>query len=348
MRSILLMLFMATVSTCSCEKDVKPADSGLEDSAVDVNEDIDDGDADVETPPPIHRFFVLGDTGEGNDAQRDVAAAMKGICDSEGCDFALLLGDNIYNSGVDSVDDEQWQEKFEEPYQDLDIPFYAALGNHDYGGKSGPIPTGGVGNEEEKGPIQVMYSQRSNKWKMPATHYSLLFEDLAFVVLDTNDLMWNMKWYGEQSTFVAEKVTLLADAKWIIAAGHHPYRSNGNHGNAGDYDPGLGLTTVIPILDGRHIKPFFDDHVCGKFDFYMSGHDHNLQWLNENESCGGTELIVSGAGAKTTGLKGRGNEVHFETDESEGFLYVVIEDNVFHGRFFDRDGKMLFERTVTK
>jgi hypothetical protein len=71
-------------------------------------------DAGPDAPPPTVRFAVLGDTGEGNTAQYDVGRAIKTICDrAGGCDFALLLGDNIYDDGVTSTTDSQWQTKFE-------------------------------------------------------------------------------------------------------------------------------------------------------------------------------------------------------------------------------------------
>src|SRR5688572_3744110 len=79
------------------------------------------------------RFVVLGDGGEGNDAQYLVGQAMAGVCAELGCDFALYLGDNFYDTGVESVDDEQFQTKFEMPYADCDFPCYVVLGNHDYG-----------------------------------------------------------------------------------------------------------------------------------------------------------------------------------------------------------------------
>ena len=54
-----------------------------------------------------------------------------------------LLGDNIYDSGVTSVTDPQWQTKFEIPYMGVNLPFYVVLGNHDYGGN-------GAGTEFDK------------------------------------------------------------------------------------------------------------------------------------------------------------------------------------------------------
>ena len=60
------------------------------------------------------RFVAMGDGGEGNMRQFQVATVIENVCNAHGgCDFALYLGDNIYDSGVDSAMDEQFQTKFE-------------------------------------------------------------------------------------------------------------------------------------------------------------------------------------------------------------------------------------------
>src|SRR5690606_16435034 len=111
------------------------ADTGADTSAdtdPDTGADPDTGSdpGDTETPvgAPV-RFLALGDGGRGNSKQYEVAAAMEGVCAAKGCDFAIYLGDNIYSDGVSSVDDSQFEEKFESPYASLDFPFYMALGN---------------------------------------------------------------------------------------------------------------------------------------------------------------------------------------------------------------------------
>ena len=73
-------------------------------------------------PAEIVRFIAMGDGGEGNGTQLQVAQAIKAECDARGgCMFALYLGDNIYNTGVDSAMDSQFQSKFEVPYMDLEL-----------------------------------------------------------------------------------------------------------------------------------------------------------------------------------------------------------------------------------
>lgn len=297
------------------------------------------------------RFFVLGDQGEGNTEQAEVAAVMQGLCESEGCDFAVLLGDNFYDSGVDGITDSQWDSKFETPYAALSIPFYPVLGNHDYGGNLFGLEQGGLGNEFDKGPIEVAYTAESDKWEMPATHYTFRFGPVGFIMLDTNSILWDDTSNGDQNTWITTAFMEVSGAEWVFTAGHHPYRSQGQHGNAGSYESievgGIEIPLPVPIMDGREVKDFFESHICGAVDISFSGHDHNRQWLDEADRCGGTELIVSGAGAKTKDFVDvRGNDLHFGNDDQEGFWYIIVDGATLTGRAYDRTGAMNFERTI--
>jgi tartrate-resistant acid phosphatase type 5 len=316
-----------------------------------ASESAEDG-TDVDAPPPLTaplRFVALGDSGNGNESQRRVAEAVKSTCAAEGCDFALLLGDNLYEDGADSLDDPVWQSSFEVPYADLDLPFYAVLGNHDYGGELLFIDFDGLGNEFERGPVEVAYSSVSSKWRMPATHYTQRFGPVGLIALDTNSILWDNTEHGDQRAFFPAAVAGMADATWVIAAGHHPYLSNGDHGNAGSYHDLLGIPIPIDELTGDDVKEFFDDLVCGSVDVYLSGHDHNHQWMNEPGACAGTELIVTGASSEVKDLDDRErNAVHYQDDSGEGFLHVVIDGPTFTGRFYDANGAVRFERTLTK
>lgn len=314
-------------------------------------DDAGDDDPAADAAPEAVRFVVMGDTGEGNEAQAQVGRAIADLCAAEGCEFVLLLGDNIYDDGVGSVDDPQWQTKFEEPYEPVDLPFYAVLGNHDYGGQL-VIDMPGIGNEWDKGPIEVAYTEHSDKWRMPATHYTLRFGNVGIIALDTNSILWGNTDHGDQRAWWPTALAEIEGADWIIAAGHHPYRSNGTHGDAGAYDaPELGgvvLPNPLPIQNGAAMKSFFDEVVCGAVDVYFAGHDHSRQWLDEPEALCGAELIVSGAGAKVTEIQDRGNAAFYEDASEAGFLYVVIEGRTMRGQFYDGEGNLDFERTVTK
>jgi len=284
----------------------------------------DDGLCSRDTP--IVRFVVVGDTGRGDSYQLAVAAGIETKCAADGCDFVQLLGDNIYPSGVVSVDDLQWQSKFEIPYLDIALPFYAVLGNHDYGGN-------GAGNELEKGAFEVAYSMVSPKWKMPAAHYHRRWRHVDMFGLDTNLQVLGLD--ADQRLAMAEWVAA-SSAQWRIAFGHHPYLSNGPHGNAGLYDGVPG--------SGAGVKSFLDDILCGNVDVYFSGHDHSLQYLTP--TCAGTELVVSGAGSQPTSLPGA-NATRFQS-LGPGFSYVVADGGTLTIELLDADGTLQFSRTLVK
>jgi hypothetical protein len=284
----------------------------------------DDGTCARETP--IVRFVVVGDTGRGDSSQFAVAAGINAKCAADGCDFVQLLGDNIYPSGVSSVGDPQWQSKFEIPYQSLVLPFYAVLGNHDYGGN-------GAGNELTKAQFEIGYSMVSLKWKMPAAHYRRAWRHVDMFGLDTNLQVLGLD--ADQRASMAEWI-VASSAEWRIAFGHHPYLSNGPHGNAGVYDGIAGA--------GAGVKSFLDDIVCGNVDVYFSGHDHSLQWLTS--TCAGSELIVSGAGSQPSSLPGV-NATRFQS-LGPGFAYVVADGNTMTIELLAADGTLLFSRTLVK
>jgi len=340
-----------------------PDDTTVTSTDADVDADADaDADADVDadadtdtdtgatgdtgsntttTEPPVEtvpvRFVALGDAGEGNDAQYAVSTAIETVCADRGCDFALYLGDNFYDSGVDDVYDPQFASKFEDPYANLDLPFYVVLGNHDLG-------LDGLGVKFWKGPIYVDYEAHSTKWNMPAVYYSFEVENVKFYGLNTTDIFFGFG--ADQELWIADEfINRSPEVEWNIGFGHHPYVSNGRHGNAGTYE---GIPAAIPYTEiprGQYVKDFFDAGACGNLDVYFSGHDHNRQWVGE--ACG-TEFVVSGAGAKTTDLEGRGNFTLFEDDTKEGFAWIEIDGRTLTGAFYDSDGVEEFTTTITK
>jgi tartrate-resistant acid phosphatase type 5 len=299
-----------------------------------------DGTPDATVAPKRVRFIAIGDTGKGNADQRKVAIAMRDLCAQKGCDFVLMLGDNIYDTGVASTTDPQWQTKFEQPYNDINLPFYVALGNHDYGGKL-IIDAPGIGNE-----------QVSTKWNMPATHYTFSFGHVGFVVLDTNSIVWSNTSHGDQAAWLPTAMMEVQGKDWVFLAGHHPYLSNGTHGNAGDYDApelaGIPVPNPLPIQNGDAMKTFFDANMCGLGQIFFTGHDHSRQWLNEAGSMCGMQQIISGAGSTVTGLVDRGNDSYYEDSSKPGFFYADIEGNTFTGSFYDLNGNLDFTRTFTK
>ena len=158
------------------------------------------------TKPPVGtdsvKFLVLGDTGTGDTAQFQVAAQVWKSRQVFPYEFAIMLGDNIYGSERP----QDFAQKFERPYKpllDANIPFYAAIGNHDDPNQRYYKPFG-------------MGGQR---------FYTYQKKDVRFYVLDSNYMD------KDQQTWL-EKELRESNAKWKIAYFHHPlYSSGGAHGS---------------------------------------------------------------------------------------------------------------------
>ncbi len=183
-------------------------------------------------------------------------------------DFALFLGDNFYPRGVRSTHDRRWRDRFEELYDstDLNLPFYAVLGNHDY-------------RRNEKAQVDYTFEHPESSWKMPGRYYSFIRElrdgsQIEFFGIDTNTIETE----EAQLTWLSDSLSVSA-AVWKIVFGHHVLYSNGHYGS-----------------DRKLIARLQELFVRGGVDLYLAGHEHDLQIL---EPVFGVSYMVSGAGSRT-------------------------------------------------
>ncbi len=297
------------------------------------------------------QFVAFGDAGTGSERQIAVGNAMAEVCAARGCDFALELGDNFYASGVTSVDDAQFQQKFEIPYEKLKLPIYVTLGNHD--NSRGP----GEGSDNARGEYQVEYhylaGRASEKWRMPSRYYSFAWPAsgtplVEFFSLDSNPLtaivadldpQWNHLAYGAEQTEWFDEGLQRSKARWKIAFAHHPYLSNGLHGNAGNYD---GVPEALPLTtNGSPYKAMLNATLCQHADLMIAGHDHDLQWLKPVERCPKVQHFVSGAaeGPRPFGDAAR-NAAYWQQDNTLGFFWFRIENDRFTAAAYTLDADM--------
>jgi len=204
----------------------------------------------MQAPPPLFsvkpsgesiRVLAFGDFGNGGVEQRRVAEAMLRYHRGSPFDFAVTLGDNFYSKGMDSPDDARWKTWWDALYDPLGIPFYATLGNHDWGFADSPA-------------AEVLYSSKSPSWRMPATRYTFTAGPVQFFALDTNGMSEaQLLWLRDE----LERST----ARWKIVYGHHPIYSDGAH-----EDNVNMIDDLLPVLRDRA-------------DIYLAGHDHDMQHL---------------------------------------------------------------------
>jgi len=172
------------------------------------------------------RFAVLGDNGTGKPPQYEVGRQMLLAHTAFPFEFVVMLGDNMYGAQQrrDFVD------KFEIPYGPLlrmNIPFYAALGNHDQ-------PT------NRNYPGFNMGGQR---------YYSFAKGRARFFVFDTNFMdPQQIEWIG----------STLRDSTddWKIAVFHHPIYSDGDR-----HGPNIQMRVVLePLMVQHGVDVVFSGH----------------------------------------------------------------------------------------
>lgn len=271
-------------------------------------------------------LLAVGDTGKDNPSQKLVAQAMLRHCQIYPCNYALLLGDNLYKEGMKTPNDPKMDAVFKNYYSSLPMPFIVALGNHDYGL---------VSNNWVRGSYQLNYAKSNPQFLLPHYWYYVEFENFVLAVVDTTRMMWSKDLEPQRQMLrtAYEK----SKGKYFIVMGHHPYLSNGDHGNAGQYEGVSGPSFV----SGTDVKKMLAEEVCGKAHIYLSGHDHSLQMINGAQANCSTLLVVSGAGASTDKLNQR-NQTLFEAS-SLGFVTLAIDKNQIYMQFWNQDNQLIYQ-----
>ncbi|MEZ4240125.1 MAG: metallophosphoesterase [Myxococcota bacterium] len=266
--------------------------------------------------PDRVRFVALGDAGKGNKGQARVAAGVAKACAERGCDLVVLLGDNLYPRGMEADDDPHADERIAQMYAPVGAPVYLVLGNHDYA----------HGRSRAAAARQIAWAGRTPGVELPANAWVGDFGPARVVGLDTNAVFQ----FGEdfQARWLREQLDA-SDAPWKVVLGHHPFRSDGPHGNAGRYDG----TRWVPWVSGSALRTLFDGSLCGA-DLYLAGHDHTRQLL---EACG-TDLVVSGTGASATEIVDNGNHPRFAEATLGAAWFELSADGSGRVVFLDADG----------
>jgi tartrate-resistant acid phosphatase type 5 len=248
-----------------------------------------------------------------------VASAMDETCRRVGCNFGVMLGDNIYPDGAtlgtDGIDDQRrFSDMLDRPFGRLGagVPgfgIYAMLGNHDWR------------HSREGAMAQVSYLQQHANFRMPSLFYRAVppgFEgEIELFVIDTEmllasttvhkdalDAQGNELRTGELETWdahirpqTAEERAMVewlarslasSKARWKLVFGHHALWSGGGS----KYEKARALRRLLlPAL-------------CRHADAYFSGDDHMLEvYTDDCRAVDGSmpaplPLLVSGAAAK--------------------------------------------------
>ena len=143
-------------------------------------------------------LHVIGDWGRnGQFSQREVAKKMQSIPHNA----VISVGDNFYPDGLANSNDPAVKTSWSDIYN-TSIPWYVALGNHDYHGNA----------------TAQMHIQHPS-WNMPSQNHIFNIGDHSFVLLDSQK--FNYTKVDQLLSKASRKY------KWMVA--HHPIYSAGWH-----------------------------------------------------------------------------------------------------------------------
>jgi predicted phosphodiesterase len=231
-------------------------------------------------------FIVYGDSREPAGNEKDVLIAQ---IIKEKPAFVIHIGDMVLNG-----EEHQWKifDFLEGKIINSGIPFYPALGNHEYYARDGHYSP----NPEE----QLRHYFNRFKYIENKRWYSFKYGNNLFLILDTNTdyspESYQYKWL--MSKLKEESPTFL-----FIAFHHPPYTRDVNKSNRGSEK----------LLAG--IFESYSDKKIIKADIVFSGDVHNYERYQYN----GINYVVSGGG---------GAPQHTVNREPDDFYNKV--DKVFH------------------
>ncbi|MGH7453601.1 MAG: purple acid phosphatase family protein [bacterium] len=266
------------------------------------------------------QFIAVGDFGTGGLGQRAVAFGMAEKARVDPVELVLLLGDNFYEDGVESVNDKQFQTKFEDMYNQpsLQVPFHAVLGNHDY-----------RGNPE----AQVQYTGMSERWKMPARYFTFTqpVDDstgVQFFALDTNPIAAGEEQATEQIAWLKSELDK-SRARWKIVFGHHPLYSGGYHKD----DP-----------ETRRLRAALESIIESKINLYLSGHDHDQQLIKPANKH--VYYLISGTGSQCRDVEWKEDTIYASTNL--GFAWFRLSYRELLIEFLTATGKLEYAYVIAK
>ncbi len=286
-------------------------------------------------PAPANpHMLLLGDWGADRYPQQQsaVATAMKAYVDNRHVhpQAVFLLGDNWYGNMLGGLSCPRWQNDFEQMYptSHFPVPFYAVLGNHDYEHRI-----------DSKVDLQLAYGQHvKTRWTMPARWYTFQWPQqnpqITFICLDTNlpgtkedPFPWSFtmskEHVAEQETWFRAELAKPRSTPFVAVVCHHPLYTNGVH------------------KDNKLLLKRWDDLIRqSRVDFWITGHDHDLQHI---EFAGHpTSFVISGGGGAEL--------VDWTTDPAKrgpfgakvlGFSDLELADGKVILRHIDADGQEL-------
>lgn len=255
------------------------------------------------------KVYFIGDIGNYSDKTFEIF--FKIYEKSSSNDIIILLGDNFYPNGINKKNDTKWNYFTSLPIKNK---VYGVLGNHDY-----------LGN--------IKYQINNPYFILPYNYYSIYLNNIDIFVIDTSILSPNFSNlnYRIVKNKINDEPVLFANKmlKWLddelskskknkIIIGHYPILSKGNKACSELKEK------LTPILNKYNVK------------YYISGHDHNLQFIDNDLYK--FDQLISGSGSNLYPVSGK------NCFRNNGFIELDIsKDNL---NIFDYKGNILMTKKM--
>ena len=230
--------------------------------------------------------LVVSDSGRnGYYDQKQIAELMGTIGEDIWLRCIASTGDIHHFDGVRSTLDPLWMTNFELIYNHpvLMLPWYPALGNHEYRGCPQAL---------------IDYSEISARWRMPDRYYTQVVKGkkstLRLVILDTTPLIDYCRLdegtYPEAHLQNREKqlewlesVLSNATEDWIVVLGHHPIYADTPKNPAEN----AGMQKVLDPILKRHPN----------VSMYIAGHLHTFQHIVKSDT--EMDYVINGSASQS-------------------------------------------------
>jgi len=250
------------------------------------------------------RFAVIGDYGNGSQAEADVAALVK----SWNPEIIITTGDNNYPDGTSETIDHnigQFFHEFIAPYVGSygeggqENRFFPSLGNHDW-------------HSKDAQPYLDYFTLPGNE-----RYYDFSYGPVHFFVLDSDsDEPDGADSKSIQANWLQSQLST-SDSIWKIVYMHHSPYSSGKHGSK-----------------GRMQWPFAEWGA----DVVISGHDHTYERISKD----GILYFVNGLGGASRYLFYdivEGSQLRY--NEDYGAMLVEVSGDVMRFQFINRQGMVV-------
>lgn len=282
------------------------------------------------------RVLLLGDSGVAA-GFGPVAAAAATVCFDPArgapCDLALLLGDNVYETGFVAPGEQAWIDAFATPMApfvpaargDARFRAWVVAGNHDWG--NGMVPDGAARVAASIATTTVPENLAiGGLWQHPSLVYAVpgLPAWLHLVAVDTERVVDG----AGAPVLDATRAALRATEGWEVVFGHHPPVTSGVHGAS----PERADETWAGALQGLR---------ADGLSMVLAGHDHHQEVLVS----GGVPVFIQGNSSKGRPLVptryARCSRWSRGGATERGFAIATFTAEAAEVAFFDGDGRAL-------